>query len=489
MTHDPTWALLLQVTQFISDYIKQTKRQDKPVITFYQPEQLVQHLDLSVAEDGSTKNIIEHLDEIFSYSTNTQHALFFNQLYAGADIYGIIAEQCLAVVNTSMATYEIAPVFTLMETTIFKTIAELIGRDSYDALMLPGGSLSNQYAIQLARYRRFPEIHTKGMYHTAPLHIYTSDQGHYSITKAAQLLWIGKDNVIVIETNEIGQMIPEKLEIALLTSKDQWAVPLMINATSGTTVLGAYDPLDQIADIAQQYNVRLHIDMIWWGSVLLSTLHRHHIAGCERADSFSRNPHKMLGAPLQCSIFMSQHADLLATCNTLQAAYLFQDDKGYPQACDTGDKYVQCGRRADILKLRLQRKMYGTKVLWERVDTAFANARLLANKIASSDRFFLIQEPSCTNVCFWYLPTRFTKETITKELITPDHFTVFHHLTAALKQRMLEDGKMMISYQTNKWLPNFFRMVLINPAVTESDIDAILIYLEKIWRELEFRYQ
>jgi glutamate decarboxylase len=60
-----------------------------------------------------------------------------------------------------------------------------------------------------------------------------------------------------------------------------------------------------------------------------------------------------------------------------------------------------------------------------------------------------------------------------------------HSLTARMKQRMLEDGEMMISYQTNKWLPNFFRMIIVNPKVTHEHLDYVVSYLQDIGKELE----
>jgi hypothetical protein len=69
-----------------------------------------------------------------------------------------------------------------------------------------------------------------------------------------------------------------------------------------------------------------------------------------RADSVTWNPHKLLGVPQQCSTFLTRHADLLLEANSASASYLFQKDKFYDPKWDVGDKYLQCGRRADVLK-------------------------------------------------------------------------------------------------------------------------------------------
>jgi glutamate/tyrosine decarboxylase-like PLP-dependent enzyme len=472
------------VLALLTHYLEQKQQWSWKVIHFLSPQELLKSTDITLwnPTDQSLEDIIQ---TVLDKSVATQHPLFFNQLYAWADPIGIIGDRVATVLNTSMATYEIAPLFTLMETELYSTLAKMIGWENHDGLMCAWGSMLNQYAIQLARHRVFPESNKTWIYWCKPMHIYTSDQAHYSITKAAQLLWIGSNNVISIPTSDNGSMIVEKLQEAILQSKKNGAIPLMINGTSWTTVLWAYDSLDEIAAVAKKYAIWFHVDMIRWGSVFLSETHKHRINWIQKADSFWRNPHKMLGAPLQCSIFLTQHIALLWTCNVLKAQYLFQQDKGYDIWCDTGDKYVQCGRKVDVLKIWLMWKVYGTAWFADRLDTAFTNAHYLAERINQSDRFYCIQEPTCTNICFWYLPTWIDKKTFDHKQIDNATHNQLHSLTARMKQRMLEDGEMMISYQTNKWLPNFFRMIIVNPIVTKEHLDYVLAYLEKIWKELE----
>jgi glutamate/tyrosine decarboxylase-like PLP-dependent enzyme len=69
-----------------------------------------------------------------------------------------------------------------------------------------------------------------------------------------------------------------------------------------------------------------------------------------RADSVVWNPHKLLAAPQQCSMLLVQHPNIIKACHACNAAYLFQKDKFYDVSYDFGDKYLQCGRRADVFK-------------------------------------------------------------------------------------------------------------------------------------------
>jgi hypothetical protein len=80
--------------------------------------------------------------------------------------------------------------------------------------------------------------------------------------------------------------------------------PFFVGATAGTTVLGAYDPFNEIAAICDKHKLWFHIDACWGGSALLSKKWRHCLDGADKANSIAWNPHKMLGTALQSSIFL-----------------------------------------------------------------------------------------------------------------------------------------------------------------------------------------
>lgn len=154
-------------------------------------------------------------------------------------------------------------------------------------------------------------------------------------------------------------MIPEALEKKILECKQEDLVPFFVVATAGTTVYGAWDPLNQIADICERHKIWFHVDAAWGGGLLLSPEHRHNLKGIERAKSVIWNPHKLMGCLLQCSACFIKQDGLLFQCNQMSADYLFQQDKPYDVSFDTGDKAIQCGRHNDIFKLWL---MWRSKV-------------------------------------------------------------------------------------------------------------------------------
>ena len=100
-----------------------------------------------------------------------------------------------------------------------------------------------------------------------------------------------------------------------------------------------------------------------------------------RADSVTWNPHKLLGVPQQCSTFLTRHTNLLLEANSASASYLFQKDKFYDPKWDVGDKYLQCGRRADVLKFWL---------MWQAKVNFHLHKKKIIHKIPASFIAYLL---------------------------------------------------------------------------------------------------
>lgn len=478
--------LISDTTALIKSYLTQVHNRDRKVVNFHEPDLLREKFDFDITHEWTgTDELLSRMQDIADLSVANQHPRFFSALRWGADIYGIMWEWLTAVMGTTMYTYEVAPLFTLMEEYIFDMIAEYLWRSSgYDGMMLPWWTMSNLHWLQLARYALDNKIHEKWMYDSQPLVILTSDQSHYSITKSAMLMGIGKQNVIKVATNDVWEMDIIDLETKIKDTLDANKIPLMINATSGTTVLWAFDNIQEISIIAKKYNIRLHVDATRWWSIILVDQMRHNLEWVEHADSYSRNPHKMMWAPIQCSIFMTQHTDQNLVCNTLKSPYLFNEDKIYDGCYDTGDKYIQCGRKVDVLKLRLQWKARWRQGIADNIKLAFDHAAYLTDKIKNAKHLVMVQDPDCLNVCFRYIPNHLADKNITRETVW-DYYDEIHTLTAKIHAMMLQQGEMMTMFTNTKGLPNFFRLAIISPRVTHEDLDFVVEHIQELGKEVE----
>ncbi|XP_053160009.1 cysteine sulfinic acid decarboxylase [Hemicordylus capensis] len=451
------------------------------VCDWKEPEELQRILDLDLKDNGEPQErLLEHCRDVIRHSVKTCHPRFFNQLFSGLDPHALAGRMITEMLNTSQYTYEIAPVFVLMEVVVLKKLRELIGWESGDGIFCPGGSISNMYAMNVARFHYFPDCKQKGNWAIPKLAIFTSQECHYSMQKGAAFLGIGTDNIYLVAADEKGKMIPVDLEKQINQAKSEGAFPFFVNATCGTTVLGSFDPLTEIAELCARHRIWLHVDAAWGGSALLSRKHRHLLDGIERADSVAWNPHKMLMTGLQCSAFLLRDTSgLLQRCHCAKATYLFQTDKFYNMAYDMGDATIQCGRKVDCLKLWLMWKANGTRGLEQRVNRAFAFTSYMTAEIKKREGFQLVIEPEFINLCFWFVPPSLRG----KEKCT-DYYVRLGKVAPAIKERMMKKGSMMVSYQPHGSKVNFFRQVVTNPAVTREDLDFFLDEIERLGRDL-----
>ncbi|XP_036395449.1 acidic amino acid decarboxylase GADL1-like [Megalops cyprinoides] len=446
------------------------------------PQRLKEILDLELKEEGEDHSkILERCRDAMRYSVKTGHPRFFNQLYAGMDPYSLVGRFITEAINPSLYTYEVAPVFVLTEEAVLKKMMEFLGWEKEgDGIFSPGGSVSNMYAVNVARYSYIPDIKEQGLSGMPRLVLFTSQECHYSVAKAAAFLGIGTKNVYAVSSDERGKMIPAELEKQVLRAKEEGALPFLVNATSGTTVLGAFDPLEDIADICQTHSLWLHVDACWGGAALLSQKHRHLLKGIHRANSVAWNPHKMLMAGVQCCAFMVRDkTDLLQRCHSAHASYLFQKDKFYDVTYDTGDKTVQCSRKPDAFKFWLMWKAVGTRGLEERVDRALALARYLAEETKRREGFRLLMEPEYANVCFWYIPPSLRNVPESQEF-----WEKINKVAPVIKERMMKKGSMMVGYQPHGNRANFFRQIVISPQVSREDMDFVLDEIEALGKDL-----
>ncbi|EDV97375.1 cysteine sulfinic acid decarboxylase [Drosophila grimshawi] len=458
---------------------------EQKIIDFMQPEELKQHIDLTIKEkESSTLLDLEQIcQQVIRYSVKTSHGRFHNQLFGQLDPFGLAGAWITEALNTSSYTFEVAPVFSLIETELISTVCRLAGYSQGDGIMSPGGSTANMYGLVLARYKRLPHVKSTGMFGLRPLVIFTSEDAHYSLKKAAHWLGIGADNCIAVRTNARGQMSLADLEDKIKAAQARGHDPLFINATAGTTVLGAFDDIAGIADIAERHGLWLHVDACLGGAALLAYKHRSLLAGLQRADSFAWNPHKTLGVPLQCSLFLTRESNLLAHCNSIEVNYLFQQDKFYDITYDTGNKSVQCGRKIDAFKFWLMLKARGYGNYGHLVDHAIEMSRLLEQKLLSrADRFRLVLEQhEYSNVCFWYIPKSMRVQNASEE--TPEWWSRLYKVAPKVKEQMAYSGTLMIGYSplTSRQLGNFFRMVLTCfPVLEAGELDVILDEIERL---------
>ncbi|MGM5469610.1 pyridoxal phosphate-dependent decarboxylase family protein [Flavobacteriaceae bacterium LMO-SS05] len=420
------------------------EEQNNPVATPIVTNKLYQTLDLSLNELPTLEEDFKKILITLVKSTpKTASTSFFNQLYGGRLSKATLGDLLAVMLNNSMYTYKVAGPQVGIEKTVLHNICNMIGYGKQsDGTFASGGSLSNYMAMVMARDRYDNTTRACGV--TSTMVAYTSEVSHYSIPKNASLIGIGRDQVRFIKTNEVGEMLADDLELQIKQDLQKGFHPFFVNATAGTTVLGAFDDVVSISKVCKTYNLWLHLDGAYCGGVIFSKRYKYLVKGIELTDSFSVNAHKMLGAPLTCSILVTQNKEHLYQSFTSDAEYLYQtaDDN-----FNLGKTSLQCGRRNDALKIWTLWKSVGSQGLERIVDHHFHLADVARNYISQHPDYTLYSFDNSISVCFNY------KGISAKTLCTDLYF----------------NSELLVSFGMFRD-DEFVRLVTINSSLREQDI-------------------
>ncbi|CAJ0598935.1 unnamed protein product [Cylicocyclus nassatus] len=462
---------LKAVVNVLLKYIREQNDRSKKVLDFHHPAEMLKLIDMSIPEKPQNlEHLVKECEKVLKYGVKSGHPRFFNQISCGLDLVGMAGEWLTATANTNMFTYEICPVYILMENAVLRQMYKCVGwnPDTSDGIFAPGGTISNLYGLLVARYAFDPRGKQLGLKELPKLCCFTSASSHFSIKSAAAVCGIGTDNCFYIPTDERGKMIPELLEKKIIECKNNGLHPFFVCATCGTTVYGAMDPFEEVANICKKHKIWYHVDAAWGGGLFLSPEHHDKLKGISRADSITWNPHKLMGAMLQCSACLFQKKGLLMDCNKMKADYLFMQDKFYDVSYDTGDKSIQCGRHNDVFKLWLMWKSKGMEGYREQVNMLMDHSAYFAKKVKETEGFELIMEPEFLNVCFYYVPKKL------RNLSKEEKYKALDKIAPAIKGEMMKRGWTMVAYQPEKDRAKFFRLIISNQAIRREDLDFLM---------------
>jgi sulfinoalanine decarboxylase len=374
------------------------QEKDEAVAKPIPPNDLTSKLNVEFSDEGlSTQEWENIIEKVMKHTPKTASKLFFNQLFGGRQPKAVLGELLAVMLNNSMYTYKVAGPQVGIEKAIMHKVCSLIGYEHGDGTIAPGGSMANFMGMIMGRDAKNATSPTEGV--NTKMTLYTSIESHYSIPKNAAFMGVGRDHVRYVRTDDEGKMDPNHLEALIEEDSAKGFTPFMVNATAGTTVLGAFDDIEALSSVCKRHNLWLHVDGAYCGAVIFSEQYKHLVNGIELSDSFSFNAHKMLGTPLSCSIFVTKHRDGLYKSFSNEAEYLYQTDA---DDYDLGKISLQCGRRNDALKFWTLWKAVGNKGLEEMVDHQFYLADVAREYCSNHPDYTLYSFDDSVSICFNY---------------------------------------------------------------------------------------
>ena len=447
-----------------------------------------------------SEHIHHLLDKLVAQSVHTASPSFIGHMTSALPSFILPLAKLMTGLNQNLVKIETSKAFTPLERQVLGMMHQLVYQDDahfYQQWMhsanhslgafCSGGTVANITALWVARNHLLkPDGDFKGVakeglfkayqhYGYDGLAILVSSRGHYSLKKSADILGIGQENVIAIETDEFNRIDCEKLreKCQQLTAKN--IKVLSIIGIAGTTETGNIDPLDAMADIAQEVGCHFHVDAAWGGATLLSNKYRPLLKGIERADSVTIDAHKQMYVPMGAGLVVFKNPALVASIEH-HAEYILR--KG---SKDLGSHTLE-GSRSGMAMLVYSSLHIISRPGYELlINQSIEKAKYFADLIDNDDSFELVTRPELCLLTYRYVP-QLTQQALIKALPLSQNTInrLLDELTKFIQKRQRENGQSFVSrtkievakYQGDKVL--VFRVVLANPLTTHEILKDIL---------------
>src|ERR1700733_3803496 len=391
-----------QVVDWIADYLEDIRQY--PVLPDMQPGDLMDRLPAHAPDDGEPMDAIleDFQSSVVPALTHWNHPRFYAYFAVSASHPGILAEMLSAALNVNGMLWKSCPALTELEQVTLGWLRQWMGLPpEFFGIIYDTASISTLHAIAAAREMADPESRTRG---NAPgLGMYTSEQAHSSGEKAGITLGIGQDNIRKIPVDDAFRMRVDLLREAVARDLSAGKRPFCIVPTVGTTSTSSIDPVNAVADVAEEYGAWLHVDAAYGGAAAVVPELRSILDGAQRAHSLVVNPHKWLFTPVDLSAFYTRKPDILRRAFSLVPEYLRTTEDS--RAVNYMDYGVPLGRRFRALKLWFVMRYFGREKLAEMIRSQIAWAHELAEAVDDDPRFERAAPAPFSVVCFRYKGT------------------------------------------------------------------------------------
>ncbi len=418
------------------------------------------------------KRFGELVNEMLSRGHNLHDPRYLgHQVPASIPLAGLF-DAVGAVTNQVMAIYEMGPWASAVEEVMVEQLGGLVGWQpkSFAGVVTHGGSLANLTALLTARNVALGESWERGVYANVgkPPVLVAHAEAHYCIARSAGILGLGTNQVIKAALDDKRRLDPNRLDETLTKLRTDGIPIVAVVACGCATPIGAFDPLDDVADVCHKHEVWMHVDAAHGGAALFSEKHRHLLEGLERADSLIWDAHKMLFVPALCAFVFYKNPKHRFEAFRQDAPYLFDPSAPGLAEYDSGLKTVECTKRAAAFGLWGVWSLFGPKLFGDLVDVTFDLGQHLYQKLHEAPDFHPLHEPECNIVAFRYVPDALKHA-------TPEELGQFQ---LRLRREIIQSGEFYIVPTSANGI-GALRVTLINPLTTPEHLDQLLETLRK----------
>jgi glutamate/tyrosine decarboxylase-like PLP-dependent enzyme len=384
-------------------------------------------------------------------------ANYFGLMNPTPTYMAVLAEALVAALNPQLASLARSQLASKVESETVRWIGERVGwQVPFDGTFTSGGNEANFSALALALAKHFPSVIEDGVdsIGSQPV-VYASAEAHHSLDKSVGLLGLGRKALRRIPINAHVQLDPALLQRQIDADRSAGYLPFCVVATAGTTNSGAIDDIHALADICERHGLWLHIDGAYGAAAIFSDKHRNLVAGIERSDSVTIDPHKWLAMPFAAGVVLTRHPQVLRDAFEVSTPYMPK-----MQGASMTDNFkvsAQWSRRMNSLKLYLTLRVHGRSAYEELIDRQLELAGNAATWFTRSEEFELAV-PQVLPIL------NFRLRSIKEEDLPAAH--------ARLVEEVTRDGQRWIS-QTYVNGRSVLRMMIISYLTTEDHIRSL----------------
>jgi len=438
-------------------------------------------------------------ENLVAHSVHTASPAFVGHMTSALPYFMLPLARLMTALNQNVVKVETSKAFTPMERQVLAMLHHLVYRRDDDfyphwihnsrhalGAFCSGGTIANITALWVARNRLFaPDGMFRGIAQEGVaralkyrgvdgIAVLVSERGHYSLGKAADLLGIGRDDLVKVKTDGNNRIDLKALREECRRLQDRNTLPLALVGIAGTTETGNVDPLEAMADLAQELGCHFHVDAAWGGPTLFSDRHRHLLRGIERADSVTIDGHKQLYVPMGAGMVVFKDPTALSAIEH-HANYILRHGSK-----DLGSHTLEGSRPGKAMLVHAGFSIIGRKGYELLIDTGIERARTFADMIRRHPDFELISEPELNILTYRYCPALLQQAL--NDATAPQRSAVnglLDQVCQLLQKYQREAGKTFVS-RTRLYVARHdmeltvLRSVLANPLTTNEILETVL---------------
>jgi aromatic-L-amino-acid decarboxylase len=349
------------------------------------------------SEDGRDfEDLVAFLGErVFPYHAREPHPHFMGYIPSSPTFPAVLGDWIAAGYNFFAGVWTVASGPNQIELTVLDWFRSWLGMPSgTSGLLTSGGSTATLTAVVAARHAADPSGEKSGR-----LALYTSEQAHSSVQRAAWIAGIPRANVCSVPTDDQYRLRDEALRKAIADDRSAGRIPFLVVASAGTTNTGAVDPLNEIADLCERENLWMHVDAAYAGFAALTRRGAAALDGLGRADSVTLDPHKWLFVPFECGCLLAREPQKLEEAFSVHPEYL-TDVRARDQDVNFADYGEQLTRSSHALKIWLSIQYFGLSEIREAIARGIHRAEYAERLFAAHRDFEILSPAQFGVVCF-----------------------------------------------------------------------------------------